>query len=491
MKKTIIGIRNNVRLGRVTQIGFGTVITLMIGIGIVAKVSMNTLVQATNWVTHTFEVKEQLRQIEKSLVDAETGQRGFIYTREEDFLEPYTHALEALGVSFSDLRLLIGDNREQLQKLDRVEELTQQKLDELAETIALKRSGQEQAAREVVLSRRGKSIMDDLRVQLNEMIQTENRLLETRQQDAAQVEYLSTFVSIVGTVIAILLGLATLVLIVRKVVRPISEVTNVIASSSSEIAATIEQQEQTAAQQAVSVSQTTSTMNELEASSRQSAEQAEVAAAAAKQVSELALAGTKAVEHTLDDMAILKQKVEAIADHILRLSEQTNQISSITELVSDLAKQTNMLALNAAVEAARAGENGKGFAVVATEIRKLADQSKKSTEKINGLIGDIQSAINSSVVATDEGTQTVVQGVRTAQGTADTFMNVIEAIDSIVISSQQISFAAKQQAIATQQVVGAMHALNQGAQQTANGISQTRIGTQRLNEAALNLQAVV
>jgi methyl-accepting chemotaxis protein len=229
-------------------------------------------------------------------------------------------------------------------------------------------------------------------------------------------------------------------------------------------------------QQAISVYQTTTTMDELRASSRQSAQQAEVAAAGAKEVLILAEAGTLAVGHALEDMAILKEKVEAIAQEILRLSDGASQIGNISGLVSDLANQTNMLSLNAAVEAARGGQNGKGFAVVAGEIRKLADQSKKSATKINALITDIQSAIKATVMVTAEATKKVEQGVKTAQGNAETFTSVTDAINSVVTSSQQISLMAKQQAIAIQQVVDAMNALNQQVGQTASGISQTKVG---------------
>ncbi len=75
---------------------------------------------------------------------------------------------------------------------------------------------------------------------------------------------------------------------------------------------------------------------------------------------------TLAVEQTLESMIILKENVGAIAQQIMRLNEQTNQIGNISSVVTDLANQTNMLALNAAVEAVRAGENAKGFNLIAT-----------------------------------------------------------------------------------------------------------------------------
>ncbi|HEY9877116.1 MAG TPA: methyl-accepting chemotaxis protein, partial [Leptolyngbyaceae cyanobacterium] len=199
----------------------------------------------------------------------------------------------------------------------------------------------------------------------------------------------------------------------------------------------------------------------------------------------------RAVGHTLDDMNVLEEKVMSIAQQILDLSEQTGQIGNISELVSDLASQTNMLALNAAVEAVRAGEHGKGFSVVAGEIRKLADQSKNSASKIGVLVNDIQKTINSTVIMTNEGTETVKGSLKTAEEMAGTFAGVASAINTVVAQSQQISLTAQQQAIAIQQVVSAMDSLNRGAVQTANGIQQTHAGTQKLSEAAQNLQAVI
>ncbi|HEY9619504.1 MAG TPA: CHASE3 domain-containing protein [Crinalium sp.] len=491
MDKKSIETQRTLRLGRVTQVGFGAVLAMMVGIGVVTKISMTTLVESTGWVTHTHAVKEHLKGLEKSLLDAETGQRGFLFTDEEDFLEPYNSALSALKTSFSELRVLISDNPEQLKRLDRLETLVQEKLDNMAVTITMKREGKEQEVKQFVRTRQGKKIMDDIRSQLEEMLQVENSLLDKRQQDMVQAERVSTLVSLGGTAIAILLGLTSLMLISRKVIRPINQITNVIASSSSEIAATVEQQERITVQQATSVNQTTTTMDELGVSSRQSAEQAESATNGARQALLLAEGGTQAVGRSLNGMASLKDKVDAIASQISHLSEQTNQIGNITGLVSDLANQTNMLALNAAVEAVRAGDHGKGFAVVASEIRKLADQSKKSVEKINTLIADIQTAINTTVMVTDEGTKTVEDGVKIAQETASAFAGVTDAVNHVFLNSQQISLSAQQQAIAIQQVVDAMNALNLAARETASGISQTKVSTHQLNEAAQDLQAIV
>lgn len=296
---------------------------------------------------------------------------------------------------------------------------------------------------------------------------------------------------------AIILFVANLVILVviwnisQFIKSRLTRTINTLASSSTQISATIEQQERIASQQAASVNETTTTMDELEASCRQAAEQAKAAVTAAQQALGLTQGGTQAVEETLEGMFTLEKKVGAIAEQILYLSEQAEQIGSISQLVSDLANKTNMLAFNSSVEAVRAGEHGKGFAVVANEIRKLADQSEKSAEKISELVSEIQNAINSTVMVTDEGTKTVAAGVQVAQKTNQAFAGVADSVNKVVLNNQQISLNLKQQVDAMQQIVEAMETINKGAKETASGISQTKSGTDRLNDAALVLKRIV
>lgn len=286
------------------------------------------------------------------------------------------------------------------------------------------------------------------------------------------------------------LVLAGVWLIINNISKTLKNFVSMIASASSEIAATVEQQERTIVQQSASVNETTTTVEELGASSRQSAEQADTSAAGAKEALGVTGDGLRAVEQTTEGLNNLKDKVRAIAEQIMRLSEQTGQISGVTAVVADIANQTNMLALNAAVEAARAGEQGKGFAVVASEIRKLADESKKSAERIYQLVTDVQAAMNSTVMVTDEGTKTADASIRLAQGTADAFNTVSEAINSVFLNNQQIALGSKQQAVGVQQVVSAMNAINLGAKETASGISQVKVSATNLNTAAKTLQAL-
>jgi methyl-accepting chemotaxis protein len=277
----------------------------------------------------------------------------------------------------------------------------------------------------------------------------------------------------------------------QSITKTLKKTLQVVSESSIDIAIAAEQQERTASQQAVAINEITTTMNELSSSSKSTAEQAEFSVSDAKQALNLTENGSQAVEKNQEAMANLRDKVDDIGQQIIRLSEQTNQIGNISKLVSDLANQTNMLAFNAAVEAVRAGEHGKGFAVVAAEIRKLSDESQKSAQRINTLVTDIHNAINSTVLVTEEGSKTVVYGVEIAQKTASALMGISDAVNNVVLSHQQIYLNTQEQAIAIAQVLEAMNSINQGTNETANGLKITKTGLHKLNQLVFELQSSI
>lgn len=375
--------------------------------------------------------------------------RAYLLTRTEAFANNYEETVSEYDQLIASLTNSIhASDSEQKNRLVELQKLGQTGFELNLRLMSLVKAGQMKEA--IAEFSKGKilSTVERSSTLLQQLNATEEKRQIVREQEAEKALQSLIAATVIGSISATVLALVMGAVIATRIAQTINETVNAIASSSSEIAATTEQHERMANQQAASVNQTSITMDELNASSRQTAEQAEEATAGAR----------------------------AIAAQVMRLSEQTKQIASITNLVSNLANQTNMLALNAAVEAARAGDSGKGFAVVATAIRQLADQSQKSVEKINTIIADIQAITDATFLETENGTKVE---------------SIVAAVNSIVVSSQQISLSAKQQAVAISQVVGAMNALNEGAVQTACGISQTKIGVQKLNEAALTLKTAV
>ena len=273
--------------------------------------------------------------------------------------------------------------------------------------------------------------------------------------------------------------------------KTLKDITLTITNTLNEIAIATEQQEIMTERQTIAVTETNTTIEELNVSSQNTADQAASAVSGAKNTLNLASEGINAVDQSLEKMSLLKNTVEAIAQQSNRLSEQTEKIGDITNLVSNLANQTNMLALNATVEAVRAGENGKGFAVVASEIRKLADQSKQSVEKIDALIVDIKNSIKSTVKVTQEGTKAVIESENLAREMVKIFDSVQNAANEGALSSQQIALIVEQQAGAIKQLFETINALQNTAQQTQTGISQTKIGTKKLSETAMKLNGEI
>jgi methyl-accepting chemotaxis protein len=300
---------------------------------------------------------------------------------------------------------------------------------------------------------------------------------------AKNIEYFVLFANLVA--------LGFILLVTQRIGRALNDSTTSVASNSQKIANTVELQERLLSEQADSVRQTTTTIEELGSSSMQSAMKAENSASEAQKALNLSETGSATVARTIDGIMDLRAKVEEIASKIMQLSEQTGQIATVSDLVADIANQTNMLSLNAAVEAARAGEQGKGFAVVAGEVRKLADQSKKSAEKINTLITEIQASINNTVMVTDEGTKTAAKGINLAADTAEAFAGIEQAINAVFANTQDISVSSKRQAITVQQAVAAINAINLGSQETASGVAQVKSATNDLVTTSNQLQALV
>ncbi|EAW38781.1 methyl-accepting chemotaxis protein [Lyngbya sp. PCC 8106] len=431
-----------------------------------------------------------IHTLEKNALGVIQSCRGYLGLRNPLFLEEYEDYLKqfnSMANTVEELTLYPPQKK----RISQLRELVSQ-YDRISRpALELAQQGKYEEAASLINNQNGTQYVRQIEQLILEISVQEEELLNQGTEETLNSLSWLNYALLFGTLLVIILAISIATLIATNISQTIQQATQVMASSSTEIAAALEEQERTANQQASAVNETTTTMNELSTSSKSTAEQAESSVMDAKQALNLTENGSKAVEKTLDGMADLREKVDAIAQQIIRLSEQTNQIGNISKLVSDLANQTNMLALNAAVEAVRAGEHGKGFAVVAAEIRKLSDESQKSAQRINTLVTDIQSAINSTVIVTEEGTKTVLSGVEIAQMTALALMGVSDSVNNVVLNNQQISLNTQQQAIAISQVLEAMNSINQGSNETANGLNQTKTGLQRLNQVALELQSTL
>lgn len=249
-----------------------------------------------------------------------------------------------------------------------------------------------------------------------------------------------------------------------------------------------EQQAAGVTEQASQISEVASSIQELTATAKQISESAQAVADSASRASQAANSGGQSVENSVLAMQKINQTVQATAKKIKALGEQSRKIGKVVTTISEIAEQINLLALNAAIEAARAGEQGRGFAVVADEVRKLAERSTQFTEEINQLISGIQSETNSTVMAMEEGTKSVEEGVNLINLAGDSLSEIISLVSQTTELSREISLSTDQQTRGNEQVSFAMSNLSQAVKQTELSARQTASSAQELSELARELK---
>lgn len=317
-------------------------------------------------------------------------------------------------------------------------------------------------------------------------------LISSMDYDEAMSEFQSIRMNLIIASLTLLLiqGITTYFMS-NSIAKPVMGSVNLLSTSVREISSTIEQHEKTSSMQSAAINETATTINNINSSSKHSAEESKIVTDLAREAQVNSDKGYGDVIRMIQSIDDLKIRVSTIADQIMKLSEKNNQIGNIINLVSDLANETNMLALNAAVEAARAGENGKGFAVVAVEIRKLADESKKSAEKIRAIIDEIKKATDSTVMATEEGTKKAEQSAVIGKNVSEFFSIINDSVKGVFVSIEKISLNLRQQSVSLNEISQAMTSINRGAQETALGISQTKQGVIQINKATHSLKELV
>jgi methyl-accepting chemotaxis protein len=209
--------------------GFALALAALVAIGMVSYRSTTGLVETAALVDHSHHVLEHLEQLLSVLKDAETGQRGFIITGEESYLLPYNTAVDDSDRILKEVRELTQDNPNQQQRLDTLDPLVASKFAELKQTIDLRRdpiTGFD-AAKQVVLTNKGKDLMDQIRKVVHDMEGEENDLLKKRS-DEAQMSADQTHATIVwGTGFAFVFLLVAGYSITRNISKPLNEISEI------------------------------------------------------------------------------------------------------------------------------------------------------------------------------------------------------------------------------------------------------------------------
>jgi methyl-accepting chemotaxis protein len=418
-------------------------------------------------------VLEELTHLLSLMKDAETGQRGFLLTGEESYLEPYSAALGPISSVVANVRELTSDNPSQQTRIAELSPLIDAKVAELKHTIDLRRTEGLDAALKVVRSGAGKQLMDDARRVVHDMDQEERRLLAERGALAeASASGTKTTIA-VGAVLGLFVVIVAAFLITRSLDEQLTTAISNIRSSSAELQAAAAQQATGSREQSSAAAEVSTTIRELLSTSKQIAESSQRVASIAGDTASGARTGDLAVTRAQDAIGQIKRQVDLIVGHMLDLGKKSQQVGGILEIINELSEQTNILAINATIEAAGAGESGKRFAVVADEIRKLADRVGGSTKEIRSLIDDIRSSVNTTVMATESGVKAVDAGTRQFSDVAAAFTQIASLVGTTTDAAREIELSTKQQASAVEQVNTAITSVAQATKETEASSAQT------------------
>lgn len=277
----------------------------------------------------------------------------------------------------------------------------------------------------------------------------------------------------------------------REQTKEFVNVVHVLSSSVSEISVTLSQITSGATETSSAVSETTSTVEEVKQTLFLSNEKTKNVSNKSRESLEIAKLGQNATEVITEGMRDINVQMQAIADSILALSEQSQNISELIESVDNISEQSNLLAVNAAIEAAKAGEYGKGFSIVAQEIRNLSEQSKRATKQVRDILKDIQKATNTSVMTTEKGIKLVEKGVEQASKARGSIKSLMDNVNNTTQSVIQIEASSQQQLIGMDQVVLAMEGINQASFQNVESMRQLEGAAINLKEMGQNLNKII
>jgi methyl-accepting chemotaxis protein len=540
-------------IGNRIALGFGLSLLVLLVLAGVSFQGANQLNESTEGLVQARESSRLLREVRTLLLDAETGQRGFLLTGEDLYLKPYQDALDSLDENLRLLREAVKHDPTQVTRLERLETVVRERLERLAEGIRQRREKGLEGGTAYIKTGQGQKLMSQVREIITLMLATEQARwkshVDSARAMASRIRWTLAICTLLGlTIVGVGSYIVTRGITVplnklmvgteqlgrgqlehridvrgrdeaaqlarafnemaerrqaneaqlakestqrEHLLRTVAEFVNQLTGASAQILASTTEQVASAQEQGSAVAETVSTVEEITKTSEEAAGRARGVSDSARHAEDVGRSGLRAVGEAVSAMGSVREQVESIATRILSLAEQAQAIGDIITTVNDISEQTHMLALNASIEASRAGEHGRGFSVVAAEVKALADQSKKATGQVRQILGQIQKATHGAVMTTEEGTKSVAVATRVVSEAGANIQTLSDLLAQASLTAAQIAASANQQATGIGQIRQAMHDVNQATQQALQSSRQTERAMQDLNAMGQKLKSLL
>ncbi|MCW5623903.1 MAG: methyl-accepting chemotaxis protein, partial [Burkholderiales bacterium] len=271
---------------------------------------------------------------------------------------------------------------------------------------------------------------------------------------------------------------------VRHQLGQVTDATRATLDCTARIRTSSEQQSDEAAGTAAAVEQMTVSIGQIADNTRE-------AETTAVHAGDLAASGEKTVREVVDGMNRIAATVSHSAEIIQSLGNRSKEITSIVQVIRDIADQTNLLALNAAIEAARAGEQGRGFAVVADEVRKLAERSSNATTEISTMISSIQEDTVNAVNAMQSGSRMVTDGVDAVTRAGTSMTEIVDGTKHIGAVTRDIASSVREQSTVATDVASRVERIARMAEANSAGSVDANDQAERLAACAAELERAV
>ncbi|WP_026694418.1 methyl-accepting chemotaxis protein [Peribacillus kribbensis] len=510
-----------ISIGKKLLSGFGIIILLVIALATISFTQFSSVNSSYSTLIGEQVKKAMYTKDLKYLATEESrSTRGFLLTGDSAHLDKFDQAKNDYQTTTDALGKMLYTPKG-IQQHKELNQAHQQYVQVMEQVIQLKKENKVQESLQLLLDK-GTPLSNQFTQKAKELEKSIQALLDSEtQKTQTQVAHVKNTILIVS-ILSVILGLVIATFISRMISRPVTAVANaakeiadgnltqedihvknkdeigdlsesfnymkkslqsliskvgqssdLVAAASEELYASSEQSTNAANQVAESVSDisnsTESQMNSMEENKvameenaiglQRIAESTSTVSETANEVLREAEQGSKVINQSVVQMDGINKSVKETAVVIESLGENSKQIGQIVEVISDIANQTNLLALNAAIEAARAGEHGKGFAVVADEVRKLAEQSKNSSEQIGSLIQGIQQNTDLAINSMEKGTKEVESGTEIVAKAGEAFNHILTSIERVTGQVQEVSAATEQISASTQQLSASIEQL--------------------------------